>query len=330
MHNKVVVITSVNGVTEAVRRFAEVDGWHVVLVGDRKSPPLDKHPHPNITYLSVEYQKKLGFRLCAHCPFDHYSRKNIGYIYAMKNAAEFIADADDDNVPYENWGKVVAYEPWSMPVVTSPKLVNIYRLFTDEFIWPRGFPLAAVRDRTAVQSSQSLRQEVGIWQGLADVDPDVDAIYRLVIAGTIRFEQRGPVALEEGVYCPFNSQNTIWTRKAFPYLYLPAFVKFRFTDILRGYVAQRGIWPMGLRLAFTSATVFQSRNAHNLISDFVDEIPCYTQTEGLIDLLDKAALSGNPDDDLHTLYEMLFRNGIVNAEELEVVNAWLCDIDQLC
>jgi len=113
-------------------------------------------------------------------------------------------------------------------------------------------------------------------------------------------------------------------------LYLPAFVKFRFTDILRGYVAQRGIWPMGLRLAFTSATVFQSRNAHNLISDFVDEIPCYTQTEGLIDLLDKAALSGNPDDDLHTLYEMLFRNGIVNAEELEVVNAWLGDIDQLC
>ena len=40
-------------------------------------------------------------------------------------------------------------------------------------------------------------------------------------------------------------------------MYLPTFVTFRFTDILRSYVAQPIMWNAGYRLGFTNATVTQ-------------------------------------------------------------------------
>ncbi len=325
--SKYIVITSINNLTEAVRKFAEVEGWHVVLVGDKKTPFIDKYP--NITFLSVEEQKKLGFELYNVCPFNHYSRKNLGYLYAIKNGAKFIADTDDDNIPYDYWGGNIAFEPCSMEIVSEPRVVNAYKFFTDEFIWPRGFPLSLVSDKFAPKMSVMNNQRIGVWQGLVDKDPDVDAIYRLIHGKLIEFKNRSPIALDKGVYCPFNSQNTIWTAEAFPYLYLPAYVNFRFTDILRGYIAQRGIWAINLKLAFASATVYQARNEHNLMSDFVNEIPCYTQVDKIIDLLDKTILTGRPEDDLCKIYEVLFSEGIVKREELDGVKAWIEDLREI-
>ncbi len=93
------------------------------------------------------------------------------------------------------------------------------------------------------------------------------------------FEKRAPIILEEGTICPFNSQNTAFRKEFFPLLYLPSFVTFRFTDILRGLVAQPILWKAGFNLGFTEATVFQERNAHNYLRDFESEIPMYLQTE---------------------------------------------------
>lgn len=325
--SKYIVITSINDLTEAVRKFAEVREWHVILVGDKKTPSVDKHP--NITFLSVEEQKKLGFKLYNFCPFNHYSRKNLGYLYAIKHGAKFIADTDDDNIPYDHWGKNISYEPCTIEVVSGPKLVNVYKFFTNEFIWPRGFPLSLVLDKSAPKMAVMHNQKIGVWQGLVDKDPDVDSIYRLIIGKLIKFKKKTPIALDKGVYCPFNSQNTIWSAEAFPYLYLPCTVNFRFTDILRGYVAQRGIWAMGIKLAFTSASVYQARNEHNLMSDFINEIPCYTQVDKIIDLLDKVTLTGHPEDDLRKIYELLFRAGIIKRVELDGINAWLEDLKEI-
>ncbi len=324
---KYIVITSVNNLTEAVRKFAEVEGWRVVLVGDRKTPPVDEYP--NVTFLSVEEQGRLGFNLYDFCPFDHYSRKNLGYLYAIKSGAEFIADTDDDNIPYDFWGRDVSPEPCSMEVVTGPKVVNVYRFFTDEFVWPRGFPLPLVSGGSMPEVREMHDQRIGVWQGLVDRDPDVDAIYRLVYGKLIEFNSRPPIVLDEGVYCPFNSQNTIWSAEAFPYLYLPAHVNFRFTDILRGYIAQRGIWALNMKLAFTSASAYQDRNEHDLMSDFTDEIPCYTQVETVMEILDGIVLTGRPHDDLRRLYTALFEAGIVKSEEIEGINAWIEDVDSL-
>ena len=61
-----------------------------------------------------------------------------------------------------------------------------------------------------------------IWQGLADRNPDIDAIYRLTQPLPVHFDKtKLRIALAEGSICPFNSQNTTWFREAFPLMYLP-------------------------------------------------------------------------------------------------------------
>lgn len=327
--SKYTIITSINGITEAVQRYSEIEGWHVILVGDKKTPSIKIRSCSNITYLSVKEQRELGFKSYDLCPFNHYSRKNLGYLYAIKQGAKLIADADDDNIPYSDWGDSITCRPSNLEIVSAPKCVNVYRFFTDQFVWPRGFPLPALSDKSESKIEAMQEQKIAIWQGLADGEPDVDAIYRLVVGEPIYWKSRRPLALERSVYCPINSQNTIWTVEAFPYLYLPTTVSFRFTDILRGYIAQRGIWAMNAKVAFTSASVYQDRNAHDLMADFIDEIPCYTQVDKVIDILDKAKLTGHPHDDFGLVYKMLFEEGVVKHEELDGISAWMEDLRKL-
>ena len=114
-----------------------------------------------------------------------------------------------------------------------------------------------------------------IQQGLVDGDPDVDAIYRLVLDLPFQFTAGPSVALGPGAWCPFNSQNTSWWPEAYPLMYLPAYCSFRMTDIWRSFVAQRIAWENGWSVLFHEATVRQRRNPHDLLRDFRDEVPGY-------------------------------------------------------
>ena len=114
-----------------------------------------------------------------------------------------------------------------------------------------------------------------IQQGLVDGDPDVDAVYRLVLDLPFRFERGASVALGTGAWCPFNSQNTSWWPDAYALMYLPAYCSFRMTDIWRSFVAQRIAWENGWSVLFREATVRQRRNPHDLMRDFRDEVPGY-------------------------------------------------------
>jgi hypothetical protein len=174
---------------------------------------------------------------------------------------------------------------------------------------------------------QKSSSNVGIWQFLADNDPDVDAIYRLLFNEVITFTQREPIVLEQGVFCPFNSQNTLFTRDAFPLLYLPAFVSFRFTDILRGIVAQPLLWAHDLRLGFGPATAIQERNPHDYMKDFESEITTYLHTERAAYLaIDVVKHENSMTDNLIAVYEKLADNNIVSSQEVELLNAWVKDI----
>ena len=91
-------------------------------------------------------------------------------------------------------------------------------------------------------------------------DPDVDALYRLLHTSPAsglneRFSAFAPsIALSRGgseltwekkrmiiytgTYAPWNSQNTLFSRKAFFGMFLPTTVAFRVTDIWRSYFVQ--------------------------------------------------------------------------------------------
>jgi hypothetical protein len=210
--------------------------------------------------------------------------------------------------------------------------INIYKYFTDNQIWPRGLPLKLIKEKSSWIKSLEIKDyhKVGVWQGLADEDPDVDAIWRMVYGEAFYFEEREPIVLDPGTIAPFNSQNTCFCEELFPLLYLPTFVTFRFTDILRGLVAQPIMWAHGFNLGFCKATVVQKRNPHDHMRDFSSEIPMYLHSEHVIDGISDVVTSDQSiESNLRHAYSVLNQMDIVCNRELEVLDAWLDDLSKI-
>lgn len=319
---KFIIITTINKKTNAVEKFSKKDDWSIVIVGDRKSYNLKSEG--NIIFISIEDQKKMGYQIVEKTPYNHYARKNIGYLYAIKCGADIIYDTDDDNFPYDNW-KIEDFS-CNRKIDTRTKFFNIYQYFTKKRVWPRGFPLNEILSQCDYLADKTKPVNVGVWQGLVDIEPDVDAIYRLTVNRQLKFENKPSVYLEEGVYCPFNSQNTFWRKELFPLLYLPSTISFRFTDILRGYIAQRLMWEEDLHLGFTKATVYQNRNIHDFMNDFKQEIECYINVNNLIDILEIIELGNDMIENLYKIYSELVKRKIVNKEEMEILRLWINEV----
>jgi hypothetical protein len=316
---KFIVITSIFEPTLAVKKFAALSDYKLIVVGDLKTPK--NWNYSGVTYLGVDEQKELNSEFADLLPYNHYGRKMMGYVYAIQQGADIIIDTDDDNIPYENWN-FPDFEGSFDTIDKEQGFYNIYSDFTTQKIWPRGLPLQLINSTQAFTRSTS-NSKIGVWQGLADGDPDVDAIYRLVSDVPCTFEKRKPVVLEDGTICPFNSQNTAFRKELFPLLYLPAYVTFRFTDILRGIVAQPILWKHGYRLGFTEATVFQERNPHNYMRDFESEVPMYLNGEKAYNKANGSAFSSSISSHLHNVYVDLLNEKIVGQKEVDLLEAWL-------
>jgi hypothetical protein len=299
----------------------------VLAVGDRKSPVCEWPKGSE--FFSLERQNGTHFRLAELLPVDHYSRKNLGYLEAIGRGASLLFDTDDDNAPLPNWrprsvqleARHLRYKGW----------VNVYRLFSSDFIWPRGFPLDCLQEsqRAKVDAESVGLVECPVQQGLVNGSPDVDAVWRLMFDQGFSFNEAPSVWLAPGAWCPFNSQSTWWFEKAFPLLYLPSFVSFRVTDIWRSFVAQRCLWELGYGIAFHGPESIQQRNIHNLLRDFEDEIPGYLNSNRIKSILERVQLSSRADkigDNLHRCYEALVSAEILPSGELPLVEGWLVDI----
>jgi hypothetical protein len=328
-----VVITTINHPTRAVVEIArdapKLDA-EFILIGDSKSPP--GFQQPGATYLDIEQQRRSGFRYAELAPAKHYARKNVGYLTAIRNGATVLVETDDDNIPREEfWAPRSAKR--NAPVASQGPWLNAYAYFTDKHIWPRGLPLNFISIAPAPYASLPAQpRHCPIQQGLADGDPDVDAVYRLLLPLPVNFELGREVVLDQGVWCPFNSQNTTFFREAFPLLYLPFYCSWRVTDIWRSFIAQRICWENGWNLMFHSPTVFQDRNEHDLMRDFEEEIPGYLHNDRIRKMLEDLALQGGEAaiaDNVVRCYDLLIAQGLVGPEEGELIRAWLEDLSAL-
>lgn len=325
---KYIVITSINQPSEAIIKFASIEGHLLIVVGDKKSPA--NFTLKNCQFLSIKDQEESGFTIVKKLPYNHYCRKMIGYLEAIRNGADFIVDADDDNIPYDDW----SFPEFSGNFDVIPEnlgFINIYQLFSPQNIWPRGLPVSKIKTNFNLTDNILNKPcNIGIWQGLVDEDPDVDAIYRLTDDTPCYFLKREPVVCGKGTISPFNTQNTIIRKELFPLLYLPASVTFRYTDILRGLIAQQIMWLYGFKLGFTGATVIQKRNPHDYFKDFLSEIPMYQTTEKVVELV-QISISKNVslENNLYNSYKSLFNEGIVAVKELDVLETWLQDLNRI-
>lgn len=298
----------------------------MIVVGDRKTP--DVYSARPCEYLSINRQRSLS-ELASFLPVDHYARKNIGYLYALKSGFERIVETDDDNIPRDNF--LSRHSPVVMAQsLASPGWSNVYRYFSNSPIWPRGYPLEYLTSHGRLEPLPAREVYAPIQQGLADDNPDVDSVYRMTGALPVTFEKRDDIALGKGVWCPFNSQNTTWFKDAFPLLYLPSYCSFRMTDIWRSFVAQRILWECDASLLFHNATVWQERNAHDLLKDFRDEIPGYLNNDRIKSALEGVSLLsgwGNAGENLVRCYTALIQLGVIESRELPLVRSWLKEVE---
>jgi hypothetical protein len=327
-----VVITSIAYPTEAVRKIADhalATGTRFFLIGDVPSPK--DFSQDGCDFYSLERQASLDLAFAQICPKRHYARKNIGYLEAIRSGATRILETDDDNIPFETFWTERGREVEAPVFETeSSRWVNVYSYFSKEVIWPRGIPLEALAGANPDWSGARTRKVLcPIQQGLADENPDVDAVYRLTRPLPVNFEPDRTVALGRGAWCPFNSQNTVFWPEAYPLLYLPAYCSFRMTDIWRSFVAQRIAWENGWNILFYSSTVIQERNDHSLLRDFADEVPGYLNNAAIgaaLDALPIRAGAEHMPDNLRICYEKLVSMKLVGGDELPLLEAWIGDL----
>lgn len=317
------VITTINYPTEAVKEVAKRCG--LIVVGDKKTPR-------DWSYSGVEYINECyEYSVIKFISDNHYARKNIGYLRAIESGAECIYDTDDDNIPNTAWG-IRRHNTGEVYIYDTGGWKNVYQLFVRQNIWPRGYPLKQIRENSTSRISW-LEANSSIQQGLADLDPDVDAIWRMMNGWQVVFDKKQSVLLHPGTWCPFNSQSTWWFPKAYPLMYLPVTATMRMTDIWRSFVAQRCLWEIGEGVTFHSPSeVFQKRNEHDLLKDFEDEVPGYLKNEKIVEVLCNLKLKQGVEyicDNLYTCYKELENAGIYQTWETRSVSAWIKDIKEI-
>lgn len=330
MKNLWIVITTINKPTKAIIEYSKIVkrmGWKLLIVGDAKTP--NDYQQFDCEFLSLETQHKNWGEFSRLVPLNHYCRKNIGYLHAFLNGAEWVFDTDDDNIPLEGFAESLIAKR-AAQVVVRDGFVNVYKYFSDQPLWPRGIPLQDIQ-QTGTVTGQTEERSFALTQFLADQDPDVDAIYRLTNNTLVSFNtSAAPVYLPPGTWSPFNSQATLLHRDYFHTLYLPCHVPFRMTDIWRSFVAQKVLWADGEGVAFVRPNVVQERNPHDFFKDFKDEVLGYLHNHEIRARLDVVSLKGvSPGDQLFACYSEMKAVGVVQDREFALIEQWNVLADRL-
>ena len=314
---KYVVITSINPPHDRLSNFVEL-GYKVVVGDNKTDSETWKQLPKDIVYLSLLDQREISPQLDDLIGRGTYARKNFGYLWAAQNGATIIWDTDDDTFVRQEVGDPLSYVDLNFR--TSSPVNTVWNPFSyfaqNSKLWPRGYPLQLVfpeviaRELEIENDTFVLNPRIDILQMLVSGDPDVDAIYRLLVNPySMNFPPSQKVVdIDFTSWSPGNTQATLWlNRLSFPFLYVPRWVSFRFCDILKMYIAQTSNY-----LSYGGFLMEQVRNEHDLMADFESEIPVYLLVVNLLKIL-----SGCRGESLSMIYERLVMQSICEPREIE-------------
>lgn len=322
LKKKCIIITTINKPTECIYKFLTKKDYDIIIVGDNKTPNLYKHL--DCVFLDIKSQYLLFNKLCSMIPINHYSRKNLGYLYAIKKNYNIIYETDDDNQPNDNFDDSLLLKETKLITEKSNNWINIYKYFTDNMlIWPRGYPLTLVKSDSNF-SETNTDKKPSIICGLVDNDPDVDSIYRLILPNNnINWHADKHTLISNENICPFNTQNTFWLdENLFVSMLIPATVSFRYCDILRGIICNILLKASNNNLMIISPNVTQIRNEHNLIEDFKSEYEMFLINETILDHIN-TNISIEMKDLIKEIYQKLLNLNVIKELDLNILNNWL-------
>jgi hypothetical protein len=287
MMNNFIITTTINKTTIALKKYSNLKNWKLIVVGDQKTPHDYYKNNKKIIYLAPNDQEKLDIKLSDLIGWNCIARRNFGFILANKLGAKLIATVDDDNIPYNNWGKKI--------YLNKIILINYYKTNNIAFdplcifrfkekIWHRGYPLQLISLKNQFNKSKK-KDSFDIQANLWDNHPDIDAINRISLLKEKFFFKKVKPYFSNKI-SPFNSQNTIITGDSIcDYFMFPGIG--RMEDIWAAYYIQ----SIGRKVVFAEPTVYQNRNPHNLQKDFLSEILGYKNNLNLIKDLNKDPLN---------------------------------------
>ena len=233
-------------------------------------------------YLTLNDQINLGYEITKYLKLDSYSRKNIGYLYAIQHGAKEIYEIDEDiiinNIKYLDIN-FLNYKNLFYGIRNDSKMINPYILFGKRNIWPRGFRIKDIRgdynNKFYLIKSKKLNVTPLIYQGLINGVPDVDSIYlqtkifnNLINISLSNFE---PLIYFPGNYIPINSKNTKYLYDIFPFLILPTTINEKISDIFRGYIIQYFAWRINGCVVYSNSKIYQNKYKFSLINEFKEE-----------------------------------------------------------
>ena len=330
MADRWIVMTTVNPPTRQTLSVCRIRGWNKVVIADLATPiPWSA---PGCIFLSVSDQAALRYRIGPLIPFRRYERKIIGYLFALEAGARVIYDTDDDNVQSARVPLVLGETVCATSVKAGDRVAyNAYGHFGRADLWARGLPLDAVKKLD--YHSHPVRVRALVQQGLVEMDPDLDAIERLVMPSArtseVAFDWNATIlSFPPETYQPISSQNTVFHYDAFWGLLLPVTTLWREDDIFRGYWVQRLLWEVRGRLVFQGPTAYQIRNPHDFLLDLGQEIHMYKNTSAMLRAMNqwrcdsRLSIRGC----IVALHAFLAREGFVGHTDYEMAVAWVSDL----
>lgn len=280
MQNKYMITTTINSPTPAMMKFVEKKDWEIIIVGDLKTPHDEyiklESENENVRYLDPEYQEKNYKDLSDAIGWGKIMRRNLGFCEAYVLGAELFYTFDDDNGPYDDWGKelyvgkTITAHCWkSENGVFDPMSVT-----SAPHLWHRGYPSEYIPTRNNIKYMGRIRRHVLVQADLWDGVPDVDAMARIIYQPRIKLNFDAPFCSTD--IAPFNSQNTFLAREVIPY-YMVLPHAGRMDDIWAAYILQKQFPGC---VVFNKPTVYQERHEphHRNMKDLKDETLGYEYT----------------------------------------------------
>ena len=301
----------------------------------------EKNISNKVKYLSLEAQKKLGYKTTEFIPKNSYARKNIGYLYAIQHGAKEILDTDD-NILFDKILFTTNLTGIRLYYVNNiSQMINPYIYYGRPDVWPRGFNYKDIVLNDTNQFYTTMANRLSckplIYNNLLKM-PDIDTIFlqtRENIISKKRILQTyisSPLFYIPGNYAPINSKYTFFIYDAFPSLALPISVPKRVCDIWRGYLAQRYIWGYDGVIIYQNSNAYYKGSITNINSNLEKEKDLFFKIDKLLKCLnseiniDQKSMD-NPGMFFIKLINILVENNILNEKDLNMYKSFLYDLE---
>ena len=320
-----------------------LEDWKIVVISinntiDKKWKELNYSN--NLVYISLKEQMRLGYHILKYLNLHSYSRKNIGYLYAIQHGAKEIFEIDEDIVILDleslNFNLSNYYNMY-YAIRNDSRMINPYIHFGGRNIWPRGFRLNDIgyqhQNKFFSLKGRNLLLTPLIYQGLINGVPDTDSIFQKTkLKFEFNFSLAEPLIYFPSNFIPINSKNTKYLYDIFPFLFLFSTISENVADILRGYILQYFAWRYNGCVVFHSSKNYRLRN--NISKDFIfiEEKNLFYNLDKYLFILNTNINSNSKMNDIDRLYniiENLKNFGFLAEKDLKIYKAYIDDLSNI-